>query len=345
MNALRLEKTAQSLVPPGKGILAADESLPTIKKRFRSIDLASTNETRRRYRELLLSTPELQHHISGVILFDETLHQQSGKHKPLIKVLSDKGILPGIKVDQGTTPLPFFPRETITQGLDGLGERCEKYQHMGARFTKWRAVIKIGDGRPSAFAIEANAHALARFAAISQQAGLVPVVEPEVLMEGTHSLARCEEVTMHTLNEVFSQLHKHQVHLEGMLLKASMVLPGSDYPQHASEAEVAEATTRVLLRTVPAAVPGIVFLSGGQSPTDATRHLNAINRMGHWPWQLSFSYGRALQEPALDAWRGIEANVAAAEEALLARAQLNGAAQTGTYYPVMEKTLALQGAT
>lgn len=336
MNIHELETTARSLVAAGKGILAADESSPTIEKRFKSINVPSTEETRRAYREMLFATPRLGEAISGVILFDETLRQKAADGTPLAEVLRRQGIMPGIKVDKGAKALAGFPGEKVTEGLDGLRERLAEYVRLGAKFTKWRAVITIGDQIPSRFCLEANAHALARFAALSQEAGLVPIVEPEVLMDGTHTIERHFEVTEAAQQLVFRALSHHHLHLEGMLLKPNMVLAGKDCPQPASVAQVAEMTLRCLRRTVPAAVPGIVFLSGGQSDVLATEHLNAMNRLGKAPWELSFSFGRALQAPALKAWAGKRENVATAQKALQHRAQCNNAARFGKYSAVME---------
>ena len=335
-----LEATAQALVAPGKGILAADESTGTIEKRLKSIDVESTEETRRAYREMLFTTPGLGDHISGVILYDETIRQSTRDGVPFTKVLEDAGAIPGIKVDKGAKPLAGAEGENVTEGLDGLRERLAEYRGLGAKFTKWRAVIDIGEGLPSAYAIHVNAHALARFAALSQEAGLVPIVEPEVMMEGPHSIDRCYEVTEATLEAVFNELFSQRVVYERMLLKPNMVVSGKECPTQAGPEEVAEKTIRCFKSVVPAAVPGVVFLSGGQSDEQATANLNAINALGPQPWQLSFSYGRALQAPSLKAWRGDEANVGAGQEALAHRARLNGAARDGTYTPDMEKELA-----
>ncbi len=341
MTASDLEATAQALVAPGKGILAADESSPTIKKRFDSIGVESTEENRRSYRELLFTTPGVSEYISGVILFDETIRQKAADGTPLVEILKREGMIPGIKVDKGAKRLAGAPGETVTEGLDGLRERLQEYAELGARFTKWRAVIAIGDGLPSAYCLDVNAHALARYAALSQEAGLVPIVEPEVLMDGDHDLARCAEVTEETLARVFAALHDQRVLLEGMLLKPNMVIDGKDHTPKASVEEVAAATVKSLRRKVPAAVPGIVFLSGGQSDAEATAHLNAMNAMdGNLPWQLSFSYGRALQAPPLKTWAGKAENVAAAQKAFLHRARLNGAARYGRYSPAMENEAA-----
>ena len=336
MNRQELESVAQRLVAKGKGILAADESFGTIKKRFDAVHLESTEETRRSYREMLFTTPGSEEFISGVILFDETIRQKTADGTPFPDLLSRKGILPGIKVDQGTTDLAFFPGEKITEGLDGLRGRLVEYRGLGARFTKWRAVITIADHLPTRTCIRANAEALARFAALSQEAGLVPIVEPEVLMDGSHDIQRCEEVTGATLKSVFSELSEHRLILEGMLLKPNMVLPGKKSPRQATVAEVAEATVRCLRRSVPSSVPGIVFLSGGQSPEQATRHLNAMNALGNLPWELSFSYGRALQDPTLKAWKGEAGNVSIAQQRFYHRAKCNGAARFGKYSEEME---------
>jgi fructose-bisphosphate aldolase class I len=331
-----LEVVARSLVGPGKGILAADESAPTIEKRFKGIDLPSTEENRREYRELLFTTPGASEFISGVILYDETIRQRSADGTPFPKVLERQGIVPGIKVDEGAKALAGFPGEKITEGLDGLRDRLSEYRALGARFAKWRAVIDIGEGIPTRFCIEANAHALARYAALCQEAGLVPIVEPEVLMDGGHTIERCEEVTAEVLSLVYAQLSAHRVALEGTLLKPNMVVPGKGCPVQADVRQVAEATVRTLRRCVPPAVPGIVFLSGGQTPRQATEHLNAMNLLGRQPWELSFSFGRALQDPVLKAWKGKKSNVAAAKEAFLLRSKLNGAARYGKYSSSME---------
>jgi fructose-bisphosphate aldolase, class I len=331
-----LRATATALVAPGKGILAADESSGTIKKRFDSIQVESTEDRRRAYRELLFTTEGAAEFISGVILYDETLRQRAADGTPLPEVLSRQGVIPGIKVDKGTTALAGFEGEKITEGLDGLAKRLAEYRDLGARFTKWRAVITIGEQIPSPTCIQANAEALARFAALSQEAGLVPIVEPEVLMDGDHTIERCDQVTRDTLAETFQALRRHRVRFDGMLLKPNMVLSGSDCPTQAGVEEVARATVDALGDTVPASVPGIVFLSGGQSDEAATAHLNAMNRLGGVPWQLSFSYGRALQAPALKAWKGDTANGPAAQRAFLHRARLNGAARSGSWTEAME---------
>lgn len=340
MDQHALASIARDLVAEGKGILAADESSGTIKRRLDSINVPSTEDNRRAYRELLFTTPGVEEFISGIILYDETLRQKAQDGTAFPELLTRRGIIPGIKVDKGTVGLPGFPGETITEGLDGLRSRLTEYHAMGARFTKWRAVITIGQDIPSTFCIEANAHALARYAALSQDAGLVPIVEPEVLMDGDHTLARCAEVTTRTLQCVFTQLQAHRVLLEGTLLKPNMVLAGKDCPQQASVDEVAEATVSCFRRTVPAAVPGIVFLSGGQSAKRATEHLNAMNAMGEHPWALSFSYGRALQGPVLESWKGNAANVPTAQHHFYQRAKFNGAARYGKYTRDMETGVA-----
>jgi fructose-bisphosphate aldolase class I len=334
-----LEATARALVAPGKGILAADESSGTIKKRFDSIKVESTEDSRRAYRELLFTTKGCEEFISGVILYDETIRQKASDGTPLPKLLEKKGVIPGIKVDKGTKKLPFTD-EKITEGLDGLRERLVEYRGLGARFAKWRAVIDIGDGRPSDLCLETNAHALARYAALCVEEGLVPIVEPEVLMDGTHTIERAYAVTERTLQLVFGALAAQRVPLEQMLLKPNMVLSGYSCTQQASVREVAEQTLRCFRRTVPAAVPGVVFLSGGQSDEAATAHLNEMNAIGGVPWQVSFSYGRALQAPALKAWGGKAEHVAAAQRAFYHRARLNGAARYGRYTEAMEKEAA-----
>src|SRR5713226_5325000 len=317
-----LEATARALVAEGKGILAADESSGTIKKRFDSIGAESTEETRRAYRDLLFTTEGAEEFISGVILYDETIRQSSADGTPFPKLLESKGIVPGIKVDLGAKDLASAPGEKITEGLDGLRERLAEYLELGARFAKWRAVITIGPGIPSEYCLWTNAHALARYAALSQEAGLVPIVEPEVLMDGDHSIASSFDATSHTLHAVFTELRDQRVHYEQMLLKPNMVLSGYDAPDQASDDEVAEQALRCFYRHVPAAVPGIVFLSGGQSDEDATAHLNAMNALGPHPWELSFSYGRALQAPYLH------------------RAWMNGLARSGSHSPDMETKVA-----
>ena len=336
MAADELAATAAALVAPGKGILAADESSGTIKKRFDAIEVPATEDNRRAWRELLFTTPGAAEFISGVICYDETLGQRAADGTPLPQVLAGQGIICGIKVDTGTTGLAGFAGEKITEGLDGLFDRLDSYRELGARFTKWRAVITIGQHIPSFGCIAANAEALGRFAASSQAAGLVPIVEPEVLMDGDHTIERCDQATRDTLQEVFAALWRHRVRLDAILLKPNMVLSGGDCPTQAGVAQVAEATLAALCDHVPASVPGIVFLSGGQSDELATAHLDAMNRLGGAPWELSFSYGRALQAPALKAWKGQAANGPAAQQAFWHRARLNGAARTGSYTEAME---------
>jgi fructose-bisphosphate aldolase, class I len=337
MPANELHETAKALVAEGKGILAADESDSTIKKRFDSIGVESTEDARRAYRELLFTTEGAEEFISGVILFDETIRQSAQDGTPFPKLLESKGMIPGIKVDKGAKPLALSEGETITEGLDGLRERLAEYRELGARFAKWRATYSIGPGTPSEYCVWANAHALARYSALCQEAGLVPIVEPEVLMEGDHTIEQSRKATGRVLQAVYTELHDQRVDLYGTLLKPNMVLSGYDAPQRAGVDEVAEATLDELYRHVPAAVPGIVFLSGGQSDEDATAHLNAMNARGPHPWQLSFSYGRALQAPALKAWGGKEENVEAAQRAYYHRAKMNSAARTGVYAPQMER--------
>lgn len=337
MDIQKLHETATAIVAEGKGILAADESDGTIKKRFDSIGVESTEEARRAYRDLLFTTEGAEDYISGVILYDETIRQEAADGTPFPRLLESKGVMPGIKVDKGAKPLALAEGETVTEGLDGLRSRLEEYRDLGARFTKWRGVITIGKGIPSEYCIWTNAHALARYAALSQEAGLVPIVEPEVLMDGDHTIERSFEVTSRTLHAVFTELRDQRVHPEGILVKPNMVLSGYECPEQASHEEVAAETIRCFERHVPAAVPGIVFLSGGQSDEDATANLNAMNAMGSHPWQLSFSYGRALQAPALKAWGGKEENVEAAQRAYYHRAKMNSAARTGMYAPEMER--------
>jgi fructose-bisphosphate aldolase class I len=336
MDIKDLEGTARALVADGKGILAADESDSTIKKRFDSIGTESTEENRRAYRDMLFTTKGAEEYISGVILFDETLRQSALDGTPFPKLLEGKRVIPGIKVDKGAKPLANAPGETITEGLDGLRERLGEYRELGARFAKWRAVIAIGDGIPSEYCMWTNAHALARYAALTQEAGLVPIVEPEVLMDGDHTIETSYRVTAHTLHAVFTELNDQRIALEGILLKPNMVLSGYDCPEQASDDEVAEQTLRAFRHQVPAAVPGIVFLSGGQSDEDATARLNAMNAHGPHPWELSFSYGRALQAPALKAWGGDPAKAEAGSRAFYHRAKMNGAARSGLYAPEME---------
>ena len=340
MNRNELACIAQAMVAKGKGILAADESTGTIKKRFDAIHLESTEEHRRSYRELLFTAPGAAEAISGVILYDETIRQKTKEGRPFPQYLTQQGILPGIKVDLGAKPLAGFPGETITEGLDGLRERLIEYRSLGARFAKWRAVIDIADAIPTPFGIEANAHALARYAALCQENEIVPIVEPEVLMDGAHSIERCEEVTNATLKAVFNQLFDHRIYLEGMVLKPNMVISGKKASNRASPETVAEATVRTLKRHVPPAVPGIAFLSGGQSSTEATLHLSLMNRLGPLPWALSFSYGRALQDTALKAWGGNPATFAAGQKEFARRAKLNGLATTGRYSSEMESQAA-----
>ena len=335
-NESELDTTARAMVAEGKGILAADESGGTIKKRFDKIQVESTEESRRTYRELLFTTPGAADYISGVILYDETIRQKTRDGVPFPQYLQRIGIIPGIKVDNGAKPLANFPGETITEGLDGLRERLADYKKLGARFAKWRAVIDIGPGIPTRFGIEANAHALARYAALCQEQAIVPIVEPEVLMDGDHTIERCEALTAETLQLVFDQLHEHRIRLEGMILKPNMVVPGKKSQQKVSAEQVAEATVRCLKRHVPATVPGIAFLSGGQSPEEATEHLSLMNQLEPLPWQLSFSFGRALQETALSAWRGQQASFGAGQKAFLKRAKLNGLARSGRYNASLE---------
>ncbi|MGH8047165.1 MAG: class I fructose-bisphosphate aldolase [Chthoniobacterales bacterium] len=331
-----MEKTLAKLTATGKGILAADESVGTIEKRFQALSVPCTEDTRHDYRELLFSTPGLTAFIGGVILFEETLAQKGAAGMRLSQLLIAQGIVPGIKVDKGTVPLPGFPEEKVTQGLDGLPERLGKYKELGARFAKWRAVITIGAGVPTQQAMAVNAQALARYAAICQQQGVVPIVEPEVLMDGDHSLATCARVTEDVLHHTFDALYRHRVALEHMLLKPNMAVPGRSSSEQATPEQVAQATLDCLRRTVPAAVPGIYFLSGGQGEVAATSNLNAMNVGADQPWILSFSYARALQAPALEAWRGQAANTRLAQQALYKRARLNSAARQGSYSAAME---------
>jgi fructose-bisphosphate aldolase class I len=331
-----MRQIASHLVTPAKGILAADESTGTIKKRFDSIGVESTEETRRQYRQMLFTTSSLGEHISGVILYDETIRQSTDDGVPFTKVLEDAGVIPGIKVDTGAKPLALFPGETVTEGLDGLRERLVEYREMGARFAKWRATVFISERLPTDFAIAANAHAMVRYAALCQEAGLVPIVEPEVLMEGDHHIVACETGTSRTLQALYVQLDEHRVDLSGTLLKVNMVLCGKGCRDQVSHAEIAETTIRTLGANVPTKVPGIVFLSGGMSDEDATIRLNEMNKTGPHPWELSFSYGRALQQPSLKAWKGDPANIDAAQKALRHRANMNGLARSGDYTPEME---------
>lgn len=337
MDQAVLKEIAQALVAPGKGILAADESEGTIKKRFDTIGVESTEENRRSYREILFTTPGVEEFISGVIMFDETLRLSSlAQGKPPAKILEEKGIIPGIKVDKGAKDMAAFSGEKVTEGLDGLRERFEEYKNLGAKFSKWRAVITIGDGIPTQICIDSNSEALARFAALSQEAGLVPIVEPEVLMDGGHDIVKCEEVTYQTLKSVFSALSRHKVFLEGLLLKPNMILPGKDNGK-ASPEQIADSTLRIFKEVVPVDLPGIVFLSGGQAPEEATLNLNALNVKDEGPWQLSFSYGRALQEPTLKAWGGNNDNREAAQKAFYHKAKMNSLARWGKYTPESEK--------
>lgn len=340
MNIGELNAVARAMVAKNKGILAADESGSTIKKRFDVIKLESTEENRRVYREMLFTAPGVQEYISGVILYDETIRQKTKDGVPFPTYLAQHKMIPGIKVDLGAKPLPGFPGETITEGLDGLPARMAEYYKLGARFAKWRAVIDIGSGIPTRYAIDANAEALARYAAICQEAQIVPIVEPEVLMDGAHSLERCDEVTNAVLDRVFSHLFAARVVLEGMILKPNMVIPGKKCADQSSPAQIAEATLRTLKRQVPAAVPGIAFLSGGQSPTDATLHLSLMHASGPLPWGLTFSYGRALQEDALNAWSGKAGSFGDGQKAFAIRAKLNGLAAVGEYKASMESAAA-----
>ena len=341
MDLAELNRVATAMVAPGKGLLAADESGGTIKKRFDAIGVDSTEDNRRDYRELLFRTTKAMHdHISGVILFDETIRQKAADGTPLVKVIEHAGAIPGIKVDKGAKRLAFCPGETITEGLDGLRERLTEYRELGARFCKWRAVIDIGAGIPSHDAINANAHALARYAALCQEQDLVPIVEPEVLMDGDHTIERCEAVTMWTLKTVFQELYYAKVKLEGMVLKPNMIVPGMKCATQASDQEIAEKTIRVLKDCVPAAVPGIAFLSGGQADVEATARLDAMNKIGGLPWNLSFSYGRALQHAPQVTWSGKTENVAAAQAAFSHRAEMNGLATLGKWTADIEKKAA-----
>jgi len=339
MNDRDLVSVAEAMVVEGKGILAIDESTGTCCKRFAAIGVECTEESRRAYRDMLLTTAGLASHISGAILYDETIRQSTADGKRFVDYMTEAGMLPGIKVDAGAHPLAGHPDELVTEGLDGLRPRLEEYRGLGARFAKWRAVIRIAGNIPSSACLNANTHALARYAALCQEAGIVPIVEPEVLMDGDHSLDDCFEVTEATLHALFNQLYEHNILLEGTILKASMVISGSEAENRADIDEVAEATVQCLLNTVPASIGGIVFLSGGQSDSEATAHLDAMNRMGGMPWPLSFSYGRALQAPALKTWGENPAgNVAAAQRKLAHRARMNGLAAMGRYDPSMEKS-------
>jgi fructose-bisphosphate aldolase, class I len=341
MNLADLNKVALDMVAPGKGILAADESTGTIKKRFDAINVPSTEDNRRDYREMLFRSSEaMSRCISGVILYDETIWQKAKDGTPLTKLIEQSGAIPGIKVDEGTQGLPNCPGELVTVGLDKLAERLKKYYEQGARFAKWRAVIDIGAGLPTMTAIHVNAHALARYAALCQAAQIVPIVEPEVLMDGDHDIERCFEVTSRVLNKTFQELRVQRVALEGMILKPNMAIPGKKSPKQASVAEVAEKTIRMLKACVPAAVPGIAFLSGGQSDEDATAHLDAMNRIGGLPWRLTFSYGRALQAAPQKAWSGKPENVAAGQRAFAHRAQMNSLATKGEWKADLERKAA-----
>lgn len=338
MDKALLSRTAAAMVAKGKGILAADESSGTCEKRFKSVGVECTEENRRAYRGLLFQTPSVEKFLSGVILYDETLRQKADDGRPFGKLLADKGIIPGIKVDKGVIDLPLAGSgEKVTEGLDGLSKRLEEYFAMGARFAKWRAVITIGDSIPSHACLYANAHVLARYAAACQATSIVPMIEPEVLLDGNHTIERCEEVTEATLRATYAACAAYNVSIEHLILKTSMVVSGKDCPRQAGVEEVAERTVRVLKRTVPAAQPGIVFLSGGQSDEAATAHLNAMVAKGGLPWPLTFSYSRALQNPALKTWRGQAANVAAAQKAFYHRAHMNGLASTGQWKPALEK--------
>jgi fructose-bisphosphate aldolase class I len=336
MDRQKLESVAQAIVAPGKGVLAADESFPTIEKRLKSINLESTEEYRRGYRELLFTTDGVEEFIGGVITFDETMRHETVDGIPFPELLTSRGIYPGIKVDKGTRDLALYPGEKFTQGLDGLRERLAEYVELGAAFTKWRTVYTIGKDIPTEYGYNANAASLAQYAALCQEAGLVPIVEPEVLMDGDHTIERCEEVTTYALEAVFAELFAAGVSLEGMLLKPNMILSGKDCSVQAGVQEIAEATIRVLKRTVPSAVPGIVFLSGGQTPAQATENLSAMNAIGGFPWQMSFSYGRALQEETLNSWLGKSENVPEAQKVFYRRAKLNSLARYGEYTPELE---------
>jgi fructose-bisphosphate aldolase class I len=336
MSKQELENVARGMVAKGKGILAADESMGTIKRRFDSIKIESNETNRRAYRDMLFTTRGVEEAISGVILFDETLRTNANDGTPFPQLLAKKGILPGIKVDKGPMDIPGFPGEVVTEGLDGLRGRLKEYKELGAKFAKWRAVITIGDAIPTHTCLKTNAHALARYAALCQEAGIVPIVEPEVLLDGNHSIERCEDVTEETLRITFNELTEQRVYLEGMVLKPSMVVSGKDNARQAGVDEVAERTIRCLKRAVPAAVPGIAFLSGGQSAVSATEHLNAMNKLGPHPWEVTFSYARALQDPALKAWKGEASNIAAAQKIFYHRAKMNSTARSGGYSREME---------
>jgi fructose-bisphosphate aldolase class I len=337
MDLAALNDIAERMVAPGKGLLAADESTATIQKRFDAIGVKNIEENRRDYRELLFRCADGMSHVSGVILFRETLYQDAADGTPLVELIRLAGAVPGIKVDAGAKPMALFPNETLTEGLDGLGEQLAKDYARGARFAKWRATIHIGDGRPSWGAVKANAHLLARYAAVCQREGIVPIVEPEVLMDGDHDIEACETATLHTLQTVFAELAEQRVALEGMVLKPNMVVSGQDCPRQAGVQEVAERSLSVYKACVPAAVPGIAFLSGGQSDEQATAHLNAMNRMGPLPWKLTFSYGRALQHAPQSAWAGKPENVAAAQRAFAHRARMNSLASLGQWEGALER--------
>jgi fructose-bisphosphate aldolase, class I len=338
MDIQQLERTAEELVTEGKGLLAADESFGTIEKRFNAVNIDSTEESRRQYREMLFTTEGISEHLSGVILFDETMRQDTSDGRPLPQVLEEQGIIPGIKVDKSTVNLPLSPEEKFTQGLDGLADRLEEYREMGARFTKWRAVITIGDGIPTAKCVEANAQALALYAAFSQEAGFVPIVEPEVLIDGDHSIERSFEVNEWVLKRTYAALYEQRVHLEGTLLKPNFVINGKDAPEQASVEEVAHYTIKCFLRSVPAAVPGIVLLSGGQSDVDATAHLNAMNAMyDNLPWRISFSWARALQQKPMEIWGGDAANIEEAQKVFHHRTRMASVASNGEYSREMEQ--------
>ena len=336
MSATDLAAVAQAMVAPGRGVLAADESNATITKRFAAVDIESTEENRRAYRNTLFSSPGLEEYISGVILYDETIRQKADDGTPFPKMLDEKGIIPGIKVDTGSKPLAKKPDEQVTEGLDGLRDRIAEYVELGAKFAKWRAVITIGDGLPSDYAIRCNAHALARYAALCQEGGLVPIVEPEVMMDGDNDIDTCYQATLRTHLRVFTELFAQTIDLEGMVLKPNMVISGQKCPTQAEPQEVAEKTLDLLYRTVPAAVPGIAFLSGGQTAALATEHLDLMNKMGPHPWTLTFSYGRALQDDALKTWKGAADNVGQAQKVASHRAKLTSAAATGSYNREME---------
>src|SRR5918992_6262195 len=338
MDVRKLQETARELVAPGKGILAADESFGTIGKRFEAVGIESSEESRRAYREMLFTTDGIGEFLSGVILFDETIRQKTSDGTPIPQALENAGVIPGIKVDKSTVDLPLSEGEKYTQGLDGLDDRLAEYSELGAHFTKWRAVITIGDGIPTESCVGANAEALALYAALAQEHDLVPIVEPEVLIDGDHSIEQCYDATEWMLHRTFGELYEHGVELSGILLKPNMVISGKDAPQQSSVEEVAKATVECLLRTVPAAVPGIVFLSGGQTDLQATAHLNAMNKMyDNLPWELSFSYARALQDLPMKTWKGDPSNIEEAQKAFYHRAKMNSAARSGSYSEDMEQ--------